>query len=92
VIEAEGISQGKSLGDHSGQPTWRCAAGPATLPACRHEAPIVMFNGIHHAAIICSDYARSKRFYTDVLGLEIVAENYRVERDSHKLDLSLPDG
>jgi glyoxylase I family protein len=51
-----------------------------------------MLNRIHHAAIICSDYARSKRFYTEVLGLTIVAENYRAARDSWKLDLALPDG
>ncbi|WP_374603045.1 VOC family protein [Niveibacterium sp.] len=47
---------------------------------------------IHHAAIICSDYARSKRFYTEVLGLRVVAETYRAARDSWKLDLALPDG
>lgn len=47
---------------------------------------------IHHAAIICSDYARSKRFYTQVLGLRVLAENYSQARDSWKLDLSLPDG
>lgn len=47
---------------------------------------------IHHAAIICSDYAVSKRFYTEVLGLRVVAEHYRAERRSYKLDLSLPDG
>jgi glyoxylase I family protein len=47
---------------------------------------------IHHAAVICSDYPRSKRFYTDVLGLQIVAETYRAARDSWKLDLALPDG
>ena len=47
---------------------------------------------IHHAAIICSDYARSKRFYTEVLGLTVLAENYRQARDSWKLDLALPDG
>ena len=46
----------------------------------------------HHVAVICSDYGRSKRFYTEVLGLEIVAEAYRAARDSHKLDLRLPDG
>ncbi len=51
-----------------------------------------MFNRIHHAAIICSDYARSRRFYTEVLGLRIVAEHYRAQRDSYKLDLALPDG
>lgn len=46
----------------------------------------------HHVAVICSDYAVSRRFYTEVLGLEIVAEAYRAARDSHKLDLRLPDG
>ena len=47
---------------------------------------------IHHAAIICGDYETSKRFYTQVLGLRVLAENYRAERDSWKLDLALPDG
>jgi glyoxylase I family protein len=51
-----------------------------------------MLNRIHHAAIICADYARSRRFYTEVLGLRVVAENYRAHRDSYKLDLALPDG
>ena len=48
--------------------------------------------GTHHVAIICSDYERSKRFYTAVLGLEVVSEAYRAARDSYKLDLRLPDG
>jgi glyoxylase I family protein len=47
---------------------------------------------IHHAAIICSDYGRSKHFYTQVLGLRTVAEHLRAERQSWKLDLALPDG
>ena len=47
---------------------------------------------IHHAAIICSDYETSKKFYTQTLGLAIVAEHYRAERKSYKLDLALPDG
>ena len=46
----------------------------------------------HHVAIICSDYARSKAFYTTTLGLEVVAEAHRAERNSYKLDLRLPDG
>lgn len=46
----------------------------------------------HHAAIICADYAASRRFYTEVLGLRVVAEHYRAERQSWKLDLALPDG
>ncbi|BCD97251.1 VOC family protein [Marinagarivorans cellulosilyticus] len=51
-----------------------------------------MLKGVHHVAIICADYARSKTFYDDMLGLRIIAENYREERDSFKLDLALPDG
>lgn len=47
---------------------------------------------IHHAAIICSDYTRSRDFYTRILGLRVVAENLRVERQSVKLDLALADG
>lgn len=46
-------------------------------------------NNIHHIAIICSDYQRSKAFYTEVLGLEVMREVYREERQSYKLDLSL---
>lgn len=48
--------------------------------------------GFHHIAIICSDYAKSKAFYTDILGAEIIAETYRAERDSYKLDLRFQDG
>lgn len=49
-------------------------------------------SSIHHVALICSDYPRSKRFYTQVLGLRVLAEVYREARDSYKLDLALPDG
>ncbi len=47
---------------------------------------------IHHAAIICSNYDRSKAFYTEILGLRVLAENFRAARESWKLDLALPDG
>ncbi|NJL22639.1 MAG: VOC family protein [Leptolyngbyaceae cyanobacterium SM1_3_5] len=47
--------------------------------------------GIHHIAIICSDYDRSKRFYTEVLGFTILAETYRADRQSYKLDLCVSD-
>jgi len=46
-------------------------------------------NQIHHVAVICSDYTISKAFYTEILGLEIVNEVYREERDSYKLDLAV---
>lgn len=45
--------------------------------------------GIHHIAIIVSDYEVSKKFYTEVLGFEIIREVWRAERKSFKLDLSL---
>ena len=48
-----------------------------------------MLNRIHHIAIICSDYARSKDFYVRILGLTVVQEIYREERKSYKLDLSV---
>ncbi len=48
--------------------------------------------GLHHVALICADYARSRDFYVRVLGLTVLAEHYRAERDSWKLDLALPDG
>ena len=51
-----------------------------------------MFNSIHHVAIICSDYDKSKQFYTSILGLTVIAENYREARKSYKLDLKLPNG
>ncbi|MEC4090473.1 VOC family protein [Pseudoalteromonas rubra] len=47
---------------------------------------------VHHVAIICSDYAVSKAFYTDVIGCRVIAENYQPGRESYKLDLALPDG
>ncbi|MGC5744099.1 VOC family protein [Chryseobacterium sp. NFX27] len=46
---------------------------------------------IHHIAIICSDYKVSKKFYTEVLGLSIIREVYREERQSYKLDLAIGD-
>ncbi len=46
-------------------------------------------NKIHHIAIIASDYQKSKKFYTEILGLDILSEVYRKERDSYMLNLAL---
>lgn len=46
-------------------------------------------NSIHHIAIIASDYEISKNFYVNILGFEIIRENYREEKNSYKLDLKL---
>jgi glyoxylase I family protein len=48
-----------------------------------------MLNKIHHIAIICSDYQKSKAFYTEILGFEALNETFRAERNSWKLDLAL---
>jgi glyoxylase I family protein len=50
---------------------------------------MIFLKGIHHIAIICSNYQLSKQFYVEVLGFEIIKEVYRADRDSYKLDLSL---
>ena len=49
----------------------------------------MLFNKIHPVAIICSDYQQSKTFYVEKLGLEVVQETYREQRDSYKLDLAV---
>lgn len=46
-------------------------------------------NHIHHVAIIASDYSKSKQFYTEILGLTLLSENYREEKKSWKADLAL---
>lgn len=50
-----------------------------------------LFSAVHHVAIIVSDYARSRAFYVDVLGLPVIRENYRAARGDWKLDLQLGD-
>lgn len=45
----------------------------------------------HHVAIICSNYSASKKFYTEVLGLQVISEVFREERQSYKLDLKVGD-
>ena len=48
-----------------------------------------MLDAVHHVALICRDYARSRAFYVDLLGLEVVHEVFRKERQSWKLDLRI---
>jgi glyoxylase I family protein len=50
---------------------------------------MLKLNRVHHIAIICADYQKSKHFYVEVLGLKIVQEIYRTERKSYKLDLEV---
>lgn len=64
--------------------------GCSNYPKCRYtrnaEEP-VMFEAIHHIAIIGSDYDATRGFYVDTLGFKVVRENYRKERDDYKIDL-----
>ncbi|MEH7380495.1 VOC family protein [Bacillus sp. JJ1533] len=48
-------------------------------------------NRIHHVAIICSDYEKSKDFYVNKLGFSILNETFREDRGSYKLDLAVGD-
>ncbi|MES2003531.1 MAG: VOC family protein [Bacteroidota bacterium] len=52
---------------------------------------MLQIKAIHHVAILTSTelYEESKRFYTEVLGFTVIAEVFRVERNSYKLDLAL---
>jgi glyoxylase I family protein len=52
---------------------------------------MIKLRGVHHIAIICSNYEVSRKFYTDILGCAVVAEHYREQRNSYKLDLKLGD-
>ena len=54
-----------------------------------HSPSNSLLKQVHHIAIICTDYAVSKRFYTEILGLTIIREVYREARQSYKLDLAL---
>ena len=46
---------------------------------------------VHHIAIIGSDYQKSRHFYVDLLGFEVLREVYRQERDDWMLNLKMDD-
>jgi glyoxylase I family protein len=48
-----------------------------------------MLNAIHHVALICTDYKKSRRFYVELLGLELIQEVFREDRQSWKADLRI---
>lgn len=64
---------------------------PFPLPKPAPDAAPALLR-VHHVALICRDYAASRRFYVELLGLRVIAENHRAARQSWKLDLALPDG
>lgn len=52
---------------------------------------MLQLNCVHHIAVICADYERSRYFYTQILGLKVIREVFRESRQSWKLDLALGD-
>ena len=46
---------------------------------------------IHHIAIIVKDYKKSKHFYVDLLGFNVIRENYRKDTNDCNIDLKLDD-
>ena len=46
-------------------------------------------SAIHHVAFIVSDYEASRDFYVTKLGLEVIRENYRPQKQDWKLDLRI---
>lgn len=62
---------------------------PRGIEGNKVSFPII---GVHHIAIIVSDYEKSKHFYTKILGADIMQETYREKRNSYKLDLRFKDG
>ena len=46
---------------------------------------------VHHVAIIGSDYQKSRHFYVDLLGFEVIRESFRPEKNDWKIDLKLED-
>ena len=74
-------------GPHPGLPHDRRETAGAYSP----RVPLDL-RRFHHVAVIATDYERSKRFYTQVLGFRVVRETHRAERASYKLDLQLPGG
>ena len=52
----------------------------------------MLFERLHHAAIIVSDYRRARAFYVEKLGFPVLRENFREDRGDWKLDLKFGDG
>ena len=51
----------------------------------------MQLNQIHHVAILASDYEKTKEFYVEKLGFQVIRDVYREDRDDYKIDLQLGD-
>jgi glyoxylase I family protein len=90
IIGAIGVSGASSAQDHE-----IAEAAMSVFRQSMQNPPfqsLELISGFHHVAIICSNYALSKSFYNKTLGFEILAEYFREERQSWKLDLRIPGG
>jgi|GEM_PF-140260 len=72
----------RDLGPHNGMAT--------LLEKDREGNAIPRIVGLHHVALIAGDYERSKKFYTEILGLIVLREVFRAEKQSMKCDMVLP--
>ena len=50
---------------------------------------VLMLENIHHIAIICSDYDSAIKFYVDGLGLSVLSDTPRPEKNDRIIMLSL---
>ena len=77
VVIRSGLAGGREQGGMSSGIHLRLpAANPRPILAFR-KIYHMRISGIHHVAVICSDYTRSKRFYSEVMGFKIISETYR---------------
>ena len=51
----------------------------------------MLFQRMHHVAVIVSDYQRAREFYVEKLGFPVLRENFREDRGDWKLDLQFGD-
>ena len=52
----------------------------------------MLFERMHHVAILVSDYRRSREFYVEKLGFPVLREHFRADRGDWKLDLKFGEG
>lgn len=89
IFQATGESKVSAIADNNKKERYALQSIMPMLFLRDNHIKMPLLNKIHHIAIICSDYEVSKRFYTAILGLTIIRETYREERNSYKLDLAL---
>lgn len=49
----------------------------------------MLVENVHHVAIVVSDYEKSKDFYVNKLGFQVIREEHRVPQNDIKLEVQL---